>query len=37
VLQHSADDVEAKYGDMIRETAMTLSELLPPDEKNRRN
>jgi DNA-binding IclR family transcriptional regulator len=36
VLQHSADDVEAKYGDMIRETAMTLSELLPPD-KNRRN
>ncbi|BBO67860.1 IclR family transcriptional regulator [Desulfosarcina alkanivorans] len=36
VLQHSAQDVEAKYGRLIRETAGTLSELLPPD-KDRRN
>ena len=35
VLQHSADDVKAKYGDMIRETARTLSELLPPDRSRR--
>jgi len=35
VLQHSAQDVEAKYGDMIRETAGTLSELLPPDKDRR--
>jgi DNA-binding IclR family transcriptional regulator len=35
VLQHSADDVRAKYADMIRETAGTLSAILPPD-KNRR-
>jgi len=35
VLQHSAEDIQAKYGDMIRETAKSLSELLPPD-KNRR-
>ncbi len=35
LLQHSADDVKAKYGDMIRETAAKLSELLPPD-RNRR-
>jgi DNA-binding IclR family transcriptional regulator len=35
VLQHSAEDVEATYGDMIRETARTLSELLPPDKDRR--
>lgn len=35
VLQHSADDVKAKYADLIRDTARTLSELLPPD-RNRR-
>jgi len=36
VLQHSAGDVRAKYGRMIRETAAQLSELLPPD-RNRSN
>lgn len=35
VLQHSADDIQAKYGEMIRETARTLSEILPR-EKSRR-
>ena len=35
VLQHSADDIRAKYADMIRETASSLSKLLPP-KKNRR-
>jgi len=35
VFEHTADDIKAKYGDMIRETARNLSELLPPD-KNRR-
>jgi DNA-binding IclR family transcriptional regulator len=35
VLQHSAKDIEAKYGKMIVETAKTLSALLPP-EQNRR-
>jgi len=30
VLQHSAEDIKAKYGDMIRETAKSLSGLLPP-------
>ena len=35
VLQHSAKDIKAKYGDMIRETAKSLSRLLPPG-KNRR-
>ena len=35
VLQHSADDVKAKYADMIRDTARTLSELLPPDRSRR--
>ncbi len=35
VLQHNADDVKAKYADMIRETARTLSELLPPDRSRR--
>ena len=34
VLQHSAKDIKTKYGDMIKETAKTLSGLLPPD-KNR--
>jgi DNA-binding IclR family transcriptional regulator len=35
VLQHNAKDIKAKYGGMIRETAKSLSEILPPD-KNRR-
>ena len=35
VLQHTADDIEATYAGLIRETAGCLSELLPPD-KNRR-
>jgi DNA-binding IclR family transcriptional regulator len=35
VLQHSAEDIKAKYRDMIRETAKSLSGLLPPG-KNRR-
>ncbi|MBC2712816.1 MAG: hypothetical protein HGJ94_18050 [Desulfosarcina sp.] len=35
VLQHSANDIKAKYKGLIRETARTLSELLPP-EKSRR-
>jgi DNA-binding IclR family transcriptional regulator len=35
VLQHSAEDIKAKYGGLIKETAKTISELLPPD-KNRR-
>jgi len=35
VLQHSAKDIKTKYGDMIRETAKSLSGLLPPG-KNRR-
>ena len=30
VLQHSAQKIETAYGQMIRETARTLSELLPP-------
>jgi len=34
LLQHRAEDIKAKYGDMIRETAKSLSGLLPPD-KNR--
>jgi len=37
VLQHSAEDVMAKYGDMIRETAGSLSGLLPPDKGRGRN
>ena len=32
VLQHNAEEVRAKYGDMIRETAATLSALLPPNK-----
>jgi DNA-binding IclR family transcriptional regulator len=35
VLQHSADDVEVKYGDMIRDTARMISEILPPDRSRR--
>ena len=31
VLQHSAGEIKAKYGDMIRETARSLSGLLPRD------
>jgi DNA-binding IclR family transcriptional regulator len=33
VLQHSAESIMAQYGDMIRETARILSELLPPAKK----
>lgn len=35
VLEHSAEDVEVKYAEMIRETGRQLSELLPPDKKRR--
>ena len=35
VLQNSAQEIKKKYGGMIKETATTISELLPPD-KNRR-
>jgi DNA-binding IclR family transcriptional regulator len=35
VLQKSAEDIKANYGGLIKETAKTISELLPPD-KNRR-
>lgn len=35
LLQHSAEEIKEKYGDMIIETAKCLSALLPPD-KNRR-
>ena len=35
VIQHSAGEIRTKYGEMIKETARSLSELLPPD-KNRR-
>ena len=35
VLQHSAKDIKAKYRDMIRKTAKSLSGLLPLG-KNRR-
>ena len=31
VLQHSVEDIKAAYGGLIRETAKTISELLPPD------
>lgn len=34
ILEHSAEEVEKRYGQMIRDTALKLSELLPPD-KNR--
>ena len=34
VLQHSTEEIKTKYGDMIIETAKSLSALLPPD-KNR--
>ena len=30
ILQHSAKDIKAKYSDMIKETAKSLSRLLPP-------
>jgi len=36
VLQHTAAGIKAKYGDLIRETAKSLSGLLPPDKKNSR-
>jgi len=32
VLQHSAGNIKANYGDMIRETAKSLSGLLPPGQ-----
>ena len=35
VLQNSAQEIKKKYGGLIKETATTISELLPPD-KNRR-
>ena len=35
VLQHSAEEIKAKYGDMIRETARSLSGLLPSVGNNR--
>jgi len=35
VLQHSAEDIEAKYGDMIVKTAKSLSELLPQGNNRR--
>jgi len=31
VLQHSTEEIKAKYGDMIRQTAHALSALLPPN------
>jgi len=37
VLQHSAGDIKAKYGDMIRQTARSLSGLLPPGKGRERN
>jgi DNA-binding IclR family transcriptional regulator len=36
VLEHSADDIRKKYGNMIQETARSLSDLMPLD-KNRRH
>jgi len=33
VLQHHADEVRSKYGQLIVETSQTLSTLLPPDTK----
>ena len=35
VLQHSAEEIRAKYGRMIRETARSLSEILPAGKKGR--
>jgi DNA-binding IclR family transcriptional regulator len=32
VLQHDAEEIKTKYGDLIRETARTVSDLLPPGE-----
>jgi DNA-binding IclR family transcriptional regulator len=33
MFQHSIDDIETKYRELIKETAKALSVLLPPDEK----
>jgi len=35
VLQNSAQEITTKYGGLIKETAKTISELLPPDKKRR--
>jgi DNA-binding IclR family transcriptional regulator len=35
VLQQNASEIMAKYGDMIRETARTLSQLIPEEEGRR--
>jgi DNA-binding IclR family transcriptional regulator len=35
VLQHSAEDIKAKYGEIIRETARSLSGLLPSVKNHR--
>jgi DNA-binding IclR family transcriptional regulator len=35
VLQHGADDIRKKYANLIKTTATTLSELLPPDLHHR--
>ncbi|MCP4691242.1 MAG: hypothetical protein GY859_24565, partial [Desulfobacterales bacterium] len=35
VIEHSADDIEAKYADMIRTAAGSLSDLLPYDGKSK--
>jgi hypothetical protein len=34
VFQHSIEDIETKYAEMIKETARALSVLLPPDKNN---
>ena len=33
VFQHSIDDIETKYGELIKDTARALSVFLPPDKK----
>jgi len=35
VLQHSAGEIQTKYGGLIKETARAISELLPPDQNRR--
>ena len=35
VLQHSAESIRAKYADLVRETADSLSRLLPPQKQRR--
>jgi DNA-binding IclR family transcriptional regulator len=35
VLQNTADDIQARYADMIIATAAALSEILPPEKENR--